>query len=1731
MTAEFQRENLLRLPLPLAQLYARANNAKDARSRHDHTFYLFEALVKLAAAPGIAAYVRDVRAGAPRTLALDKALLPLALPSLGHWVSMLRESARHFASRSDAATHPMGHVADQLSQRRRDWPAVLALYRRIKNGPDGVPANVEACSLQELIDALVQYRNAVFGHGGPRMAAFYENEVGPLLFPAVNEVLAEGRFEFLGPRGTRLLYLTEIRTLEGEEMELGVRELVGLQGERTTPIRLSGAAARGLAPQRVLLLWPGQTTPLRLDPLVAFREGEISDELLFLNRERNARHVEYLSYTTGRTERDATMSASLAELLSVVSGRTLGTADLEKLAAQTFSETPSFETILGSEPTAATRLGDYELLGEIGRGGMGVVYLAKQLSLGRLVAVKMLPADLAGDELALARFRREIRLLARCDHPHIVKVLASGMFPNGHAYYAMEYVPGCNLEFVWREVSDAAGKEEASSLGATTFARAVLNASQKQRSTLKPASGFRLSSEGTDNGASDRTENGSPVSLSGIELRLPPLPEVPSLPDDRGGYIRRVAELVRDAASAVQAMHEQELIHRDIKPANLMLTPDGSRVVLMDFGLAKSAGTRAELTQQGGFLGTLRYAAPEQMAAAKLRVGPAADVRALGVTLWELLTRQRAFGDAQDEVELARRVHEDDLPSIRTIDPHCSRDLEAIVARATERRVSDRIATAGEMAQYLRLYLDGKPISIRTPSANELLWRWVGEHKPLVYTSAAAIASVLAILFVSLVLIMRSERIARETLNENLTLEMQRSAAMVTSLEQAPAEAVPTLLHGMESVREKIKPTLESRWAAQDVPNSQRVRLALALLPDDESVIAYLQEQLLIAPPADSIMIRNALVLHGKELAASLWQAVEASDTQPEKRLRGAAALAEFDPQNSRWNEIAKPTVAAMLASNPFDWPIWIDGLRSAREHLLPALSETFRDRSTAEHRYGAAVVCADYAADRPEILADLAVDADPRQFEVMLPRLRAQIESVVPMLERELSLVCQPDWEPKPLAANMKPIDASTIKEIEQSDGMLNEKFAFCVSLPRDRFKWLHEELVASGYSLSRLRPYAVSGSVQIAATWLRDGRAGDYLLDASAKEIEDRDDLMRAKGLLPVDVAGYLDVLGETKKAVERYAAVWQPLSAEKNERKLVVGETKEPAVDGVSYLALQEFLGVNGRSRYCSLVDQGEHFSIPIWKRDTESYVEMLQRTAHFTQQDVRLSAASSSEAILRATAGLITRSNQKDFSYQYAAVFSNLSGIVSTELHDLTAADHGKRARELAADGWRPSAISVLSPYKKPVVVASVWQHPLITDEQKDKFARRQAQAAAALMLLGRPEKTWPLFQHSAEPRARSWLIHLLAMLSVPPDIILDHLSQETNVSAQRALWLAVGELSEKLDEAMRVKLVSQLEMVYREHADSGLHAAAEWTLRRLDSDGLIETIDRDLASPDPAANRAWYVNQHGQTLAIFQGPIEFVQGSPKGEFEQDISAETPMRLRIGRTFAMATKEVNLEQYQEFVADYPKIPIFLLQKYTPEPQCPIISLTWFNAAKYCRWLSEKEGIPEEEMCYPPVSQIQDGMKLPANYLQRTGYRLPTEAEWEFGCRAGATTSRCYGSSEELLGKYSRYVHNSNDRTWPVGRLKPNDFGLFDMHGNIWEWCHEGVIELPSKLPVVFEDREEANLKVTAGQFRMVRGGSFDRNATHIRSASRLRLRTTDDYLIVGLRIARTLPDVKP
>src|SRR5262249_51709952 len=154
--------------------------------------------------------------------------------------------------------------------------------------------------------------------------------------------------------------------------------------------------------------------------------------------------------------------------------------------------------------------------------------------------------------------------------------------------------------------------------------------------------------------------------------------------------------------------------------------------------------------------------------------------------------------------------------------------------------------------------------------------------------------------------------------------------------------------------------------------------------------------------------------------------------------------------------------------------------------------------------------------------------------------------------------------------------------------------------------------------------------------------------------------------------------------------------------------------------------------------------------------------------------------------------------------------------------------------------------------------------------------------------------------------------------------------------------------------------------------------------------------------------------------------------------------------------------------------------------------------YEAAAYCNWLSDQEGIAKDQWCYETDRQGRV-TKLKANYLSLTGYRLPTEAEWEYACRAGAVTSRYYGETEELLAKYGWYFQNSKERTWPVGGKKPNDLGLFDLHGNVYTWCQESFKVYPApKDDEAFEDKDDV-LSILNTTSRVLRGGSYYHRAS--------------------------------
>jgi formylglycine-generating enzyme required for sulfatase activity/serine/threonine protein kinase len=413
------------------------------------------------------------------------------------------------------------------------------------------------------------------------------------------------------------------------------------------------------------------------------------------------------------------------------------------------------------------------------------------------------------------------------------------------------------------------------------------------------------------------------------------------------------------------------------------------------------------------------------------------------------------------------------------------------------------------------------------------------------------------------------------------------------------------------------------------------------------------------------------------------------------------------------------------------------------------------------------------------------------------------------------------------------------------------------------------------------------------------------------------------------------------------------------------------------------------------------------------------------------------------------------------------------------------------------------------------------------------------------------RVWKLLEGG--PRARSEFVHFLARVETQPDKLFYRILSSRDDDLTRATRvLALGGYPiDRFPPHSRERVVAALVNLYRSAPDSGLHSALDWLLRRawglgreharIEEEFAIR--DRDAMRSGRAPARDWYVNSQMQTLAVIRGPVQFGMGSPIDEVGRRPWAEDQLTVRIERTFAIATQEVTRAQYGRFLDMNPDIfrpvgpkSVEKIGKYMPEPECPVVGVTWYEAARYCDWLSRQEGIPESEWCYPGDIDPRKPLRLDSHYLSKTGYRLPTEAEWEFACRAGTQTARPFGESEAGMSSYAWFLENSDQRTHRVGSKMPNDLGLFDMLGNAIEWTFQ-IYDSPGDRLVtdgrgVVLDREIRG-PIEARLDCMLRGGSFYYNVSSLRSANRNWNSPALRENTFGFRVARTLrlPDGTP
>jgi serine/threonine protein kinase/Flp pilus assembly protein TadD len=512
--------------------------------------------------------------------------------------------------------------------------------------------------------------------------------------------------------------------------------------------------------------------------------GQVADE--FTERLRDGEHPEIEEY--------AARYPQIAEVLHQV---------LPALQVMGGPATDSLADDEAADLTAALRgcLGDFRLLREIGRGGMGIVYEAEQISLGRRVALKILPFVAALDAKQLQRFKKEAQAAAHLQHQSIVPVYYVGCERGVH-FYAMQFIQGRTLAEVICELRSGLAKEGC------------------------PSSNPRPSQSVAD-----------PVAPAACSADAAPSPDtflVAALSTERSArrseFFRTVARLGMQAAEALEHAHQENIIHRDIKPANLLVNTKGN-LWITDFGLARLQNDTS-LTLSGDVVGTLRYMSPEQALGHTTAVDHHTDVYALGATLYEFVCLRPVF-DGRDRQELLRQIASEEPCSPRRLNPAVPLELEIIIQKALEKEPAARYGTAQELADDLRRFLEDKPIRARRPSWLERARKWARRHRPAVWSAAVGSLMVLIVLAGSVGWVVRDRGI--------------RQAKIATDLQAAVEEAERSQREGKwpqaQAAAKRAEALLEDGAAEPGL--AQRVQCLLRELAEEEAdrrLLARLEE-------------------------------------------------------------------------------------------------------------------------------------------------------------------------------------------------------------------------------------------------------------------------------------------------------------------------------------------------------------------------------------------------------------------------------------------------------------------------------------------------------------------------------------------------------------------------------------------------------------------------------------------------------------------------------------------------------------------------------------------------------------------------------------------------------------------------------------------------------------------------------------------------------------------------
>jgi serine/threonine protein kinase len=525
-----------------------------------------------------------------------------------------------------------------------------------------------------------------------------------------------------------------------------------------------------------------------------------------------------------------------------------------------------------------SRLGDFEIVRELGRGGMGVVYEARQLSLQRPVALKVLSSGLGLTARSVQRFHREAAAAARLHHTNIVAVYTTGE-QDGTYFYAMELIAGPSLDHVLRQLRQE--KQEPSANGS-----AEPRPSPNLASTAaQPAAPADATGPYGESAAPPARDGSGEPSYTAVGLSSSSL-------SSGSGYFDNVARLVAEVADALDYAHQQGVVHRDIKPSNLLLSPAG-RLSVNDFGLARVL-EQPGMTMTGEFVGTPMYMSPEQITAGRAPLDHRTDIYSLGATLYELLTLQPPFQGRQRDQVIAQILHKEPKAP-RRVNPRVPVDLETICLKALEKDPDRRYQSARALAEDLRRFLQRFAISARRVGPLGRAVKWARRRPALAATLAAALVLALAAIFLAY-LNYRTEQ-------QRLADQHQQEERLLTEKRQHALErALLVAMSGDLQAAEKAIQEAERLGVSTGQVRLLRGEVAYYRGRVDEA-IQHLQQAVKLLPEADSAGARGLLIValvyscRQDEAAEQLRELESIQPVSMEDALFKGAAIGQWDPE------------------------------------------------------------------------------------------------------------------------------------------------------------------------------------------------------------------------------------------------------------------------------------------------------------------------------------------------------------------------------------------------------------------------------------------------------------------------------------------------------------------------------------------------------------------------------------------------------------------------------------------------------------------------------------------------------------------------------------------------------------------------------------------------------------------------------------------------------------------